>query len=90
MIWQDNARNDLWNDSATKLKQWLVKTDTREEIAYLITSYFCGRGDISVKSIMPEVEFLTLTQTMDDVGLFNFMEEKMPIEMIRLQEEHYK
>ena len=84
MICQDNARTELWNDSAAKLKQWLGQNDTREELAYLITSYVCGSSGISARSIMSELEFLTLTQTMDDVGWFNFMEGRIPIEMIRL------
>lgn len=39
---------------------------------------------------MSELEFLPLTQTLDDVGWCNFMEGKIPREIIRLQEEHYR
>ena len=53
MIYQDNARTALLDNSATNKKQWLGGNDTREELAYLITSYVCGRGGISARSIMP-------------------------------------
>ena len=73
-----------------RLKKWLAQKDTREEIAYLIISYDSGWGDKTARFIMSELEFLPLTQTLDDVGWCNLMEGKIPREIIRLQEEHYR
>ena len=90
MVCKDSNRIEIWNNSVKKFKVWLIQQETREEITYLLSSYIAGRGDKTACCISSEKEFSNLTQTMDKVGWYNFMEGKIPKEIIRLQEDYYR
>ena len=50
----------------------------------------CWSREKTVCWILSDNEFYNLTQTMDRVGWYNFMEGKIPKEIIRLQEDYYR
>ena len=81
---------DAFEKETKSLKTTLKKIDTEPPLLKALTKYVRGKGQTSIESYINIIALQSELRNQDIIGWRKFMEGKVEISVINLQDNHYK